>query len=442
MIYSFNKVSDIYKRIFIGQTTSFWNGRPIYDRLPSANQQYNTSANRFNDEGSVLLRTVPNATQFGEGTLQVEIENKYLLKINSGAITWADGETYIKEFYIGISSNEDQSWQPSTTYTRGDVLYDTEGTLYTVQHDYTSDVLITFDLQNGNILQGALGAGEQYVWLELFKYRPEAYLRVDIPTELGDIATITASRSSILFPARYAIDPDISKRWTPPNSLNNNDYLEFIFDGFIELEDFKLISNFTNGPTAKLSYKSSTDSTYVPLSGDVIQDANGIWDFPVDFIDRVKQLKVEFTGSNSLDVYSYTIIGKWLQYGTSSIRNQFVAFRTSGDYDMDNSDVLGSCVLAQVVVNEFGELSQLNDTRNLTYGRNESAADWLTIYWDELLLRSRNKIDAFKEEFLDPETAGNYFYEDIVEGLTITDGNTMEINLNESIITPFGVLSE
>ncbi|MDX1371017.1 MAG: hypothetical protein R3321_01015 [Nitrososphaeraceae archaeon] len=439
MIYEFNKVSDIYKRIFIGETTSFWNGRPIYDRLPSANQQYNTSENRFNDEGNVLLKTIPNATQFGEGSLQVEIENRYLLKINSGAITWADGETFLKEFYIGVSSDEDTEWKPSINYSKGDIVYDSDGILYTVQEDYQSDVLITFDLQNGKLFRGALGAGEQYVWLELFRYRPSAVLRVSIPDKLLDIATVTASRSSILNPARFALDPDSDKAWAPPNSLNSNDSLIITFDGTVELEDFKLYSTFNNGPTAKLSYKSSNEDSFIVLTGDVLQDSSGVWDFPINFINNVVELKIEFTGAFSLDVNNYEITGNWLQTGQSSIRNQFVAFRTSDSYDMDDLNVLGSCVLAQVVVDDFGEISQINDTRSLTYDRNESVADWLTVYWDELLLNTRSKLDNFLIDQLNPLTAGDYFYEEIVTGLTINDNN-LEVTNTPSIISPFGIL--
>lgn len=439
MIYEFNKVSDLYKRIFMGETTSFWNGRPIYDRLPSANQQYNTSANRFNDEGNVLLKTTPNATQFGEGTLQVEIENEYLLKINSGAITWADGETFIRDFYIGVSSNEDKLWQPGTTYYKGDVVYDLEGTLYTVQEDYVSDVLITFDLQNSKIFQGSLGSGEQYVWLELFKYRPQAYLRTVIPDQLLDIATVTASRSSILNPARFALDTDSDKTWAPPNSLNSNDYLTISFNGLLELEDFKLFSTFNNGPTAKLSYKPSDEDSFIVITGDIVPNSSGVWDFPIDFINNVSKLKVEFTGAHSLDVSNYSIFGKWLQLGTSSLRSQFVAFRASSTYDMDDLNVVGSCVLAQVVVNDEGEISQLNDTRALTYNRNESIADWLTVYWDELLLRTRRKLDSFLQDQLSPLTAGDYFYTDIIKGSTINDEDIVITN-EEEIVTPFGIL--
>lgn len=440
MIYEFNKVSDIYKRIFMGETTSFWNGRPIYDRLPSANQRYNTSENRFNDEGNVLLKTIPNATQFGEGTLQVEIENEYLLKINSGAITWSDGETFIRDFYIGVSSNEDKLWQPSTTYYKGDVIYDSEGTLYTVQENYVSDVLITFDLQNSKIFQGALGAGEQYVWLELFRYRPQAFLRTNIPSRLLDIATVEASRSSILNPPRFALDTDSDKTWAPPNSLNSNDYLIINFNGLIELEDFRLFSTFNNGPTAKLSYKPSDEDSFITLTENVIQDSSGVWDFPIDFINNVSKLRIDFTGANSLNVSNYYISGKWLQLGTSSLRNQFVAFRASSSYDMDDLEVLGSCVLAQVVVNDDGEISQINDTRALTYDRNESIADWLTVYWDELLLRTRTKIDSFLQDQLNPLTAGNYFYTDIIKGAEFDNDGNIVITNEEEIVTPFGIL--
>lgn len=430
MTFTFDQYADIYKRIFRDSEFSFWGDRPIFSRLPS---RYNNDRdNRYNDQGEVL---VPRSQKLaGPGTLQLTTDKNGLLIIENGLITWEDGETAIKPLVISVG--EAIAWEPNTPYTKGELL-EKDGKYYSVLYDYTSDVLIEFDLQQGNLILGGISdPGEYYIWFELLKYRPIARLRTDLPPYLSDFISITASREHILHPSFLILEDDPDLYWTPPYSLNNNDSLELTIDGLLEAHRLTLKTTYGVTPSVSLSYKANPLDDYITYIEGVMS-VDRVWDIPLPNVP-ISNLRVNFTGSYSLDVHTLSIDGKHILTGESSLRGNTVKLRATQSLQ-PTEEALGSCLVGIVVIDDLLRVKKYNDMRSLTFERRETIASWLTQYYDELLVNSKNKIETYIDDQLNPMTAGKNYYKDIfedsIEILGIDDVLIKKVN---PLISPFG----
>lgn len=436
--YTFEAYSDIYKRTFVQSPISYWKpgDRPIYDRLPGLNAAYNKKLGQTYNEEGVIYLSGPNYATSGKGTLSLAIDRKNptYLKIFNGTISWPDGETEIRDIIIGINNNN-LEWDVTTYYTKGQVISH-DSVLYTVQENYTSGFSITDDLNNSYLFRVAFPNENTsfYVWFELLKSNPDARFKDTIPENIIDVATVTASRSDSCHSPKNIFDNNNLTSWRPPGLNNVEDWVELQFDGLIRLDQFKLNGLFSSSPAAKVLYDG------ISVTDFVLVDSSGVWTFPVDPNLSASTLKIQFEDLvNPLEVTGYSFEGDFTYQGESSLRTLFAVPRVSFELDMEEIEVLGSCILGKINI-ENGKIVSIEDQRVLHKDLNTPVADWLTTYWDNNLINSRAKVENFIIDRLDPSTTGNNLYKEILGGgWQDLDDNLAEITKINHIITPFGV---
>lgn len=398
-------LSQEYKdvnKLFIQPTQWIPGGRPIYRRLPAASETYQVD---FFASGEIGYTLIPlGRDQFGAGSMYVKVsEDRRSILIYDGVIVWEKGTTPVLKAIVDFEEIGLRSGRFLVCYQ---LIYDDAPEPLPFQvtdfslggQDFTtgdsgSSVFLTSEEPNGNAwpypgINAFAPASAGLSWknyLEVVNRVPQKPAGVEpgIPTPYQPLLCWLEWGS----PLPWKL-----------NTITLRTPLE------------------ADLPDATLYYWEKDEWKAIQTTS-VSKDTNGhYYQFLTDNIAQQKW-RVGWPNGTKMEINDITVSGLLYLYSkpsTERARAQLAIYPTNL---VPEAEVL--CRLMVINVNDFevqknarGELLT-EDIRAIATRDYEPVADWLTEYWDEQLIRNREKVKTYTPGFMAPPTLLKSSYFDL-----------------------------
>lgn len=328
-------------------------GRPIYDRLPRASEQYRRDP-EDNGYGKVFIDETQRLA-VGPGSLKAELTEGSNLLINSGKVSWPEGVTSHSETTINI---EILGLESSTWYVGYELITD------------NSDKNFIYQL-------------------------------VDQSIENFDGWSVSSPSPVCNFEAPYAMFSSGDNYFIPNSG-------QLILDLTVQNQFTKItipVQGITSANGASLTTDLSTGK-YLPYY-DTINSAL-VWD-NLNFSDSPTQIIFELPNTiTRISGITFSGIFEIINRGESLLQDTDLVIYNSRDPELQTSLL---ALLGYFETDLNGLISNLRDIRQITNIKNEPVAKWLTQAQDDDLIYYYNQIKNYAELWMNPNNAGNSIYD-------------------------------
>lgn len=366
-------------------------GRPIYDRLPSASQTYNMDFPGQPDSVYVYIDPKLN-NAIGPGSLQVAPLNTNASKITiqSGIMTWRWGQAPVDALAIDI-----------TTLNNGLGLSDGE-------------------YQIGYLLEYAIAEVDETT---LTGY--DLYSVTDHSLATAAVS-LDVSSARIDYPEYSFTTVDLAESWQPNELAKAGPYstgssLTFDFRSPVVTEKFELSAQDASLATAPMATYFS-ENLIIWYKDNEVKPIDGQWTSLVRTDKAYEYWRLFFwDGFVNVNQLSYSGEAYFPITRTASPITLVEPYIDDYFADIEQSHTR----LASFTV-QNGSVGQVVDTRRVIYRKFEPVADWLTVFEDENLKKLFNQVENYAPLMMAPPTSAVGLYDELLENYSFEIGSELD----------------
>lgn len=375
-----------------------WNpvGRPIYNRLPAASEQYQIEF--FEEGGKGYVLVPPGGDQFGPGSLYVGTsEDLDTLLIENGAIVWEEGTTPVYRAIVDFREIDLLDGRYLVCYQ---LLYDDAPEPLPFLVSDFSLAGLDFSVQDSASLAfNNVSTDGQDPWPFPGTY---AFLPSDRNLEWRNYIDVVNRQPQ----ANTGTQPGIPSYDQPVLSI-----LDWESPLPWKLDTIKIRTSLVNNVPPCTYYIGTGDADEpweLVQTQEAQRDSEGYyWEFLTDMSPQTKW-RLQWPNYSKVNAYGITVSGTLYietRPTTERARAQLAIYPTNLVPDDESL-----CRLAIISVDNYkitrkpnGQLFN-DDVREIVTRDFEPIADWLTVFWDKQLIRLWEKIKGYSPIFMAPPT--------------------------------------
>lgn len=377
--------------------TEWADGRPIYDRLPSASEQYKLYFGLDNDSAYVY---VPVGNPYaGPGSLQVvkSGENKFLA-IQGGSVVWEHGNIELDPVILDLRLLDMRNAEYLLAYQ----LY-FDDSPFEAQYSVSDFSLSGLEMNVGS------GTDSESGW----RYKPEfAFSNIESQAwrNYDGVFPNYNGQAYLIWQTEYPNEYSKIKLRCPSNTAITGSATLY----------------YQTCPSPNPNDKYCSSPEWLPQNTvEVTRDSEGqYFEFDITYPSPQYGWKVVWSDAQ-VSIKSVLVSGSITlkrRPATGSTYCQLVAYpRNSAPKTITNSVGIEVpvvyCNLANVDINNLCEVTQLSDIRQTVGTNYQPIADWLTKPWDDNLSNLYKQIKNYPEYWMAPSTCMDQEYASLEQSL-------------------------